>query len=373
MRNLHTLLFFSTRDASCRAIWYVVAFLACLSTLPWHSYLSPPLGFYNVPVTKFLMLFIGSCSLLASILNYKQIFHLQLSPHITIHHQVGIPFLAHLWRCSLAYHDQFWRLFASHCAFTNSGELFFGLLLLYSMRVIERQFGSAKYAVWIGYIGMWYPRESWLIGLRDSGIHVCDTADCHVLGDWCIGVGCKAGLPQNPRWSVSNCHYPRSIHAWINTIVRYAIIFSALYQYHRIIPITYRFRIFGVTFNDKTFVFVPAIQVQSTKIIMEDPKENRLITLMVDDAFTILFNIRTSSMWIVGGRIISIGRWQHQTMAFPTFYSVMDISFGWIIIGIRPHTTIFYNHAKWDYGRCDCYQQPNDIRSQWSSKSTTKQ
>lgn len=65
--------------------WYI---RYLLSTAPWCLYLSTPLGFYNVPVTKFLMLFIGSCSLLASILNYKQIFHLQLSPHITIHHQV---------------------------------------------------------------------------------------------------------------------------------------------------------------------------------------------------------------------------------------------------------------------------------------------
>lgn len=41
----------------------------------------------------------------------------------------------------------------------------------------------------------------------------------------------------------------------------YAIIFSALYQYHRMIPVTYRFRIFGITFNDKIFVFIPAVQM----------------------------------------------------------------------------------------------------------------
>lgn len=86
MQVPHTL-FFSTRDASCWTIWYVVHSLLA-STAPWCLYLPTPLGFYNVPVTKFLMLFIGSCSLLASIFNYKQIFHLQLSPHITIHHQV---------------------------------------------------------------------------------------------------------------------------------------------------------------------------------------------------------------------------------------------------------------------------------------------
>lgn len=93
------------------------------------------------------------------------------------------------------------------------------------------------------------------------GIHVCDTIDCHVLGDWCIGVGCKTGLPQNPRWSVSICQLVASWQVLID-FFRYAIIFSALYQYHRMIPVTYRFRIFGITFNDKIFVFIPAVQVQ---------------------------------------------------------------------------------------------------------------
>ncbi|CDS13354.1 hypothetical protein LRAMOSA05532 [Lichtheimia ramosa] len=160
-----------------------------------------PSGFYNVPVTKFLMLFIGSCSLLASILNYKQIFHLQLSPHITIHHQ-------------------FWRLVTSHCAFTNSGELFFGLLLLYSMRVIERQFGSPKYAAFMFVTLL-------IATFLEIGALVS---------------GARLGFRKIPGGP-------------------YAIIFSALYQYHRMIPVTYRFRIFGITFNDKIFVFIPAVQM----------------------------------------------------------------------------------------------------------------
>lgn len=42
---------------------------------------------------------------------------------------------------------------------------------------------------------------------------------------------------------------------------RYAFIFSALYQYHRIIPVTYRFRVFGVVMNDKLFLYILAIQL----------------------------------------------------------------------------------------------------------------
>lgn len=34
------------------------------------------------------MLFVGASSLLAAIFNQKPYFHLQLHPHITIHHQV---------------------------------------------------------------------------------------------------------------------------------------------------------------------------------------------------------------------------------------------------------------------------------------------
>lgn len=48
------------------------------------------LGFYNVPVTKFLVLFVGTCSILSAILNLKMYFHLQLTPHLTIHHQVRV-------------------------------------------------------------------------------------------------------------------------------------------------------------------------------------------------------------------------------------------------------------------------------------------
>ncbi|KAI8145707.1 hypothetical protein BJV82DRAFT_678481 [Fennellomyces sp. T-0311] len=147
------------------------------------------------------MLFVGTCSVLASILDLKPIFHLQLSPHVTIHHQ-------------------FWRLFTSHCAFTNSGELFFGMLLMYSMRVIERQYGSAKYAAFV-FITLW-------------------VATFLELG--ALVSGAKLGFRRIPGGP-------------------YALIFSMLYQYHRIVPATYRFRIFGATFNDKMFLYAPALQM----------------------------------------------------------------------------------------------------------------
>ncbi|KAI8082484.1 uncharacterized protein B0P05DRAFT_537243 [Gilbertella persicaria] len=160
-----------------------------------------PAGFYNVPVTKFLVLFIGSCSILTSIFNMKQYFQLQLTPHITVHHQ-------------------FWRLLTSHIAFGNSGDVFFGSLLLYTLRVIERQYGSAKYMAFISISIV-------IATLLEVG--------ALVLG---AQIGLKS-IPGGP----------------------YALIFSSLYQYHRIIPITYRFRIFGVVMSDKLFLYVLALQM----------------------------------------------------------------------------------------------------------------
>ncbi|KAI9257177.1 hypothetical protein BDA99DRAFT_539281 [Phascolomyces articulosus] len=172
-----------------------------------------PSGFYNVPTTKFLILFVGTCSVLASILDLKPIFHLQLSPHVTIHHQ-------------------FWRLITSHCAFTNSGELFFGLLLIYAMRVIERQYGTAKYAAFV-FLTLWI--STFLeLGALVSGAK---------LGFRRIPGGPKKSPLKNEKHD------------------SYALIFSMLYQYHRIIPSTYRFRIFGATLNDKMFLYAPAIQI----------------------------------------------------------------------------------------------------------------
>ncbi|RCH78109.1 hypothetical protein CU098_000449, partial [Rhizopus stolonifer] len=41
----------------------------------------------------------------------------------------------------------------------------------------------------------------------------------------------------------------------------YALVFSALYQYHRIIPVTYKFRIFGLVMTNKLFLYVLAFQL----------------------------------------------------------------------------------------------------------------
>ncbi|KAG2200859.1 hypothetical protein INT46_008765 [Mucor plumbeus] len=160
-----------------------------------------PAGFYNVPVTKFLVIFVGVCSILAAIMNVKQYFNLQLIPHITIHHQ-------------------FWRLLTSQIAFGSSGDVFFGSLLLYTLRVIERQYGSSKYMAFL------------FISVIISTL----------LELGALVVGAQVGLKSIPGGP-------------------YALIFSALYQYHRIIPVTYRFRVFGVVMSNKLFLYILAFQI----------------------------------------------------------------------------------------------------------------
>ncbi|KAG2174797.1 hypothetical protein INT43_005859 [Umbelopsis isabellina] len=155
-------------------------------------------GFYNAPVTKMISLGVGACSLLASVLNVKPYLHLQLTPHLTTHHQ-------------------FWRLLVSHLAFANSSDLLFGGLIVYHMRVVERQFGTPKYVAFIAI--------SWVLStLLEIGALVMLS---------------KLGL--------------RSIPAG-----PFAILFAMLYQYHRIIPSTYKFKIFGATLSDKMYIYVIA-------------------------------------------------------------------------------------------------------------------
>lgn len=42
---------------------------------------------------------------------------------------------------------QVWRLFTSHWAFSSIGTTVVGTWLIYKMKVVERRYGSAKYAV----------------------------------------------------------------------------------------------------------------------------------------------------------------------------------------------------------------------------------
>jgi hypothetical protein len=85
-------------------------------------------GFADAPVSRSLAYGIVAASILASILDVKHYFYIQVDPH--------------LWR----YH-QLWRIFTYQLCYTNSTEVLFAAMTIYNMRVIERLWGSRKYAV----------------------------------------------------------------------------------------------------------------------------------------------------------------------------------------------------------------------------------
>jgi hypothetical protein len=48
-----------------------------------------------------------------------------------------------------------------------------------------------------------------------------------------------------------------------------------LYQYHRIIPVTYRFKIFGATLSDKTYIYVIATHVSTGWLLESIGRKNK--------------------------------------------------------------------------------------------------
>lgn len=87
-------------------------------------------GFSHAPVSRFLILGCIGTSILTSILDIKH--HLPIKP------------TPHLWP-----YLQFSRLLTFQTAYTSSTELLFSVALLYQFRVLERLWGSRKYASFI--------------------------------------------------------------------------------------------------------------------------------------------------------------------------------------------------------------------------------
>ncbi|KAG0213934.1 hypothetical protein BGX28_003112 [Mortierella sp. GBA30] len=160
-----------------------------------------PSGFYNAPTTKAVLLTVAGLSLVSSIFQVKTSFHLQLVPHLTTHHQL-------------------WRLISSHFAFSTSTEVLAGGLIIYHLRIIERLFGPAKYASFIFVSAV-------LCTFLNIAVLVTGTA---------LGLNI---LPAGP----------------------YGVIFSALYQFYSLIPVMYEFKILGVAFTDKVYMYVLALQL----------------------------------------------------------------------------------------------------------------
>jgi hypothetical protein len=85
-------------------------------------------GFTNAPITQLLLLGIVGSAIIASLTDTKYFLWIEVRPH-----------LLDYW--------QYWRLLTWQLAYTNSAEVLFAAMTFYQLRVIERLWGSRKFAV----------------------------------------------------------------------------------------------------------------------------------------------------------------------------------------------------------------------------------
>uniref|UniRef100_A0A7N0VG96 UBA domain-containing protein n=1 Tax=Kalanchoe fedtschenkoi TaxID=63787 RepID=A0A7N0VG96_KALFE len=113
-----------------------------------------------------------------------------------------------------------WKFVVSVFAFSSTPELIFGLYLLYYFRVFERQIGSNKYSVFVLFsvlvsLGL---ELLALKCLRDPSINIFSSGP-------------------------------------------YGLIFSAFIPFFFDIPISTRFRVLGINFSDKSFIYLAGLQL----------------------------------------------------------------------------------------------------------------
>eukprot|EP00457_Paulinella_chromatophora_P014605 gb/GEZN01015056.1/.p1 GENE.gb/GEZN01015056.1/~~gb/GEZN01015056.1/.p1 ORF type:complete len:296 (-),score=22.24 gb/GEZN01015056.1/:14-901(-) len=112
---------------------------------------------------------------------------------------------------------QVYRLLTCHFVFDSFGELIFGLLLLFTFRVFERQFSSRKFAGALGFLGL-----------------------ASTLFQVAFLILTKAKKPMSSG---------------------YGLVFALLVQYVRDIPALTTFSVAGIPLSDKSFIYLLALQL----------------------------------------------------------------------------------------------------------------
>ncbi|KAK9778782.1 hypothetical protein SCAR479_04405 [Seiridium cardinale] len=173
------------------------------------------MSFTNAPVTRGLVYGLIGTSIAVSLLDVKHYFYILVD--------------LHLWR----FH-QTWRTLIYQLCYTNSSEVLFGAMTLYSLRVVEHMWGSRKYASFLIVASI-------LTSVLSTGILAL------VLRP--LTWGLFNYLPAGPT----------------------PIIFAILAQYHAIVPHMYKYRIAtsgspsdqfqGITFSDKSYKYLLAVQL----------------------------------------------------------------------------------------------------------------
>jgi len=85
-------------------------------------------GFSSAPISKFLVFYIAASAILASATDTKPYLGFSIDHHLFLH-------------------AQWWRLVTWPTSYANSTEVLFAAFTLYQLRVIERLWGTSKFAV----------------------------------------------------------------------------------------------------------------------------------------------------------------------------------------------------------------------------------
>ncbi|KAB2620730.1 ubiquitin-associated domain-containing protein 2-like [Pyrus ussuriensis x Pyrus communis] len=159
-----------------------------------------PSGFYNAPVTRAFVVASGLFTVFFGIQGRSS--------------KLGLSYLDIFGKFRL------WKLIVSIFAFSSTPELMFGLYLLYYFRVFERQIGSNKYSVFILYtitVSLLFEILALAI-LKDPAVNLVTSGP-------------------------------------------YGLIFASFVPFFFDIPVSTRFRVFGVRFSDKSFIYLAGLQL----------------------------------------------------------------------------------------------------------------
>lgn len=86
------------------------------------------MSFTNAPVSRSLVVGLVGTSVAATLFDVKHYFYIFADSHI--------------W-----HYRQLWRAFTYQLCFMNSSEVLFACMAIYNLRVVERMWGSRKFAV----------------------------------------------------------------------------------------------------------------------------------------------------------------------------------------------------------------------------------
>ncbi|EAY73448.1 hypothetical protein OsI_01326 [Oryza sativa Indica Group] len=184
-------------------------------------------GFQNAPVTRAVVLASGLLSVVFSAQRRARALVLSHQSMVLANQWVkfasGMLFQGdvRLQILGIVKNFRLWKLFASGFAFQSTPELLFGVYLLYYFRVFERQIGSNKYSV--------FSLFTISVSLLLEILSLVLLKDTNYLSTLACGP--------------------------------YGLIFASFIPFFLDIPVTSRFRIFGVNFSDKSFIYLAGLQL----------------------------------------------------------------------------------------------------------------